>query len=139
MHALAVASALALRAPPPQLLSPTLPKVVAFDLDGCLWYPDMYMLWGGGAPFTVRDDGDLDDVRGQRTYLLGDVRRIMHELHSAEEWQGVTVAVASCTDEPAWARECMRLFEVGPSGSGVSLQQCDRNRALDIMRVQSEK
>ena len=55
----------------------TLPKAVVFDLDGCLWYPDMYMLWGGGAPFRVRSDGDLDDddpdgdgnAGGTRSYL----------------------------------------------------------------------
>lgn len=29
-----------------------LPKIVALDLDGTVWSPDMYMLWGGGAPFT---------------------------------------------------------------------------------------
>ena len=26
-----------------------LPKLVAFDLDGTIWSPDMYELWGGGA------------------------------------------------------------------------------------------
>ena len=32
-----------------------LPKVLAFDLDGCVWDPEMYELWGrGGAPFTPR-------------------------------------------------------------------------------------
>lgn len=29
-----------------------LPKLVAFDLDGTIWTPDMYML-DGGSPFTV--------------------------------------------------------------------------------------
>jgi hypothetical protein len=27
------------------------PKVVVFDLDACLWYPEMYMMSGG--PFHV--------------------------------------------------------------------------------------
>ena len=40
--------------------SASLPKAVVFDLDGCLWYPDMYMLWGGGAPFSIRNDRDLE-------------------------------------------------------------------------------
>ena len=32
-----------------------LPKVLAFDLDGCVWDPEMHELWGrGGAPFTPR-------------------------------------------------------------------------------------
>ena len=36
----------------------TLPKVLVFDLDGCVWYPEMYQLYGG-KPFTVKDDGNL--------------------------------------------------------------------------------
>ena len=55
------------------MLAEGLPKAVVFDLDGCLWSPDMYMLWGGGAPFSLRSDGDLDDSRGTRVHLLGDV------------------------------------------------------------------
>uniref|UniRef100_A0A7S3B824 FCP1 homology domain-containing protein n=1 Tax=Haptolina ericina TaxID=156174 RepID=A0A7S3B824_9EUKA len=108
----------------------------------------MYMLWGGGgerivclkpwvrtlsdeskpslmsAPFRVRADGDLDDRSGKRVSLLGDVRRVLYELKTETEWEGVVVAVASCTDEPAWARECMRKFEVGPVGSGTCLDDC---------------
>ena len=26
------------------------PKVIVFDLDGCVWWPEMYMLWGIGEP-----------------------------------------------------------------------------------------
>ena len=83
------------------------PKAVVFDLDGCLWAPDMYMLWGGGAPFTVRSDGDLDDSSGRRVYLLGCVRDLLFELKTDPKWEGAIVAVASCTDEPFWAQECM--------------------------------
>ncbi|KAL1504426.1 hypothetical protein AB1Y20_010832 [Prymnesium parvum] len=114
----------AARSAPPVALDASLPKVVVFDLDGCLWSPDMYMLWGGGAPFTPRADGDLSDASGRRVHLLGDVRRILFELKAEERWQGVVVAVASRTDEPAWARECMQKFEVGPRGSGVFLADC---------------
>jgi len=64
------------------------------------------------------------DQYGKRVYLLGDVRRILYELKTAAAWSDTLTAVASCTDEPAWARECMDKFEVGPSGSEVSLAQC---------------
>jgi magnesium-dependent phosphatase-1 len=47
------------------------PKVVVFDLDGCVWYPEMYMLWGGGAPFKTQSNGDLKDRAGQKCYLMG--------------------------------------------------------------------
>lgn len=100
------------------------PRAVVFDLDGCLWYPDMYMLWGGGAPFSVRSDGDLDDSYGKRVYLLGAVRQLLYALKVEPEWEATTVAVASCTDEPDWAQECMRKFEVGPVGSGVFIKDC---------------
>ena len=89
-----------------------LPKAVVFDLDGCLWYPDMYMLWGGGAPFKEAKDGALLDARGQRVTMLGAVPQVLHELKTDPRWKGTVVAVASCTDEPDWAQECMRKFRV---------------------------
>jgi hypothetical protein len=50
-----------------------LPGLIAFDLDGTVWSPDMYMLWGGGAPFARVGDGRaaLRDRKGQRVSLLG--------------------------------------------------------------------
>lgn len=94
-------------------MAATPPKAVVFDLDGCLWYPDMYMLWGGGAPFTAGADGDLVDTRGQRVYMLGAVPQILLELKTDPKWKDTTVAVASCTDEPDWAQACMRQFSIG--------------------------
>ena len=113
----------------------TLPKAVVFDLDGCLWYPDMYMLWsGGGPPFAVRDDRDLDSVSGTRVYLLGDVRNILYALKTDPFYSDVAVGIASCTDEPGWARECLQKFEVGPAGSGVMLGDCVRPDMIEIFK-----
>ena len=70
--------------------------------------------------FSQREDGDLTDSRGQRVVLMADVREIMRALHSDERFAGARVAVASCCDEPAWARECMSKFVVAPD---VTLQQ----------------
>ena len=54
--------------------SATRPAAIIFDLDGCLWYPDMYMLWGGGAPFSKAAAGtDLTDVRGAKVRMIGAV------------------------------------------------------------------
>ena len=34
------------------MLKKMLPKILVFDLDGCVWWPEMYHLWGGGgSPF----------------------------------------------------------------------------------------
>ena len=76
-----------------------MPRAVVWDLDGCVWDPEMYQLWGGGAPFTKKKDGDLIDARGTNVRLLGDVRSIMAELKSDPRWRHTAVACASCCDE----------------------------------------
>ncbi|GMH59216.1 hypothetical protein TrRE_jg5667, partial [Triparma retinervis] len=90
---------------------PSLPKVVAFDLDGTIWTPDMYQLWGGGAPFSVEGPELLKDCTGQKVSLLGISGGILDELKTSEDWGGVKVAWVSCTDEPSWADECMKKFK----------------------------
>ena len=87
-----------------------LPKLVAFDLDGTIWSPDMYQLWGGGAPFTPKSTHpicQLADKSNQSVRLLGDIQQILDELKE----QGVIISWVSCTDEPRWANECLDLFE----------------------------
>lgn len=90
-----------------------LPKVVVFDLDGCVWDPEMYELWGsGGAPFKLRSDGNLSDRSGTIVRLLGDVKNIMKEFKTDDKWSDSIIAVASSCDEPTWARECIKKFPV---------------------------
>jgi len=71
------------------------------------------MLWGGGAPFRVGPDDGLVDRRGQSVRMLGAVPEVLRELKTDPKWEGTVVAVASCTDEPAWAQECMAMFDIG--------------------------
>ena len=87
-----------------------------FDLDGCLWAPDMYMLWGGGAPFREGKSGELFDCSGSKVVLLGAVPEIMYALKTDSKWKDTLCAVASCTDEPGWADECMQKFNLGIFG-----------------------
>ena len=94
--------------------SATRPAAIIFDLDGCLWYPDMYMLWGGGAPFSKAAAGtDLTDVRGAKVRMIGAVPEVLRELKTDPAWINTVVGVASCTDEPEWAQECMQKFDIG--------------------------
>ena len=88
--------------------SKPLPRALVFDLDGCLWAPEMYELWGrGGAPFTLTKNGNLKDRGGEEVGLLGDVRNIMLELKTDEKWKDTVIGVASTCDEPSWAQECI--------------------------------
>lgn len=93
-----------------------MPKLIVFDLDGCVWEPEMYELWGGGAPFSYNPkNGDLIDSRQRGVYLLGDVRDIMYQIKTGEEFKDSIIAIASSCDEPSWADECLRKFRIGPN------------------------
>jgi magnesium-dependent phosphatase 1 len=95
-----------------------MPKIVVFDLDGCLWRPEMYELLyfsgGAGAPFTPseHDDNILLTRKGEKVYLLGNVRDVMTELYTDKQWVGVQVGISSRTDQPSWARELLQKFKV---------------------------
>jgi hypothetical protein len=54
-----------------RLLARMLPRCLVFDLDGCVWDPEMYELWGGGgAPFKPNKDGTLSDKAGPSGFWL---------------------------------------------------------------------
>ena len=82
-------------------------------------YPDMYMLWGGGAPFESVADDTLLDTNMRKVVLLGAVPDILLELHSSPEWEGTVIGVASRTDEPFWAQECMRKFRLSDGKTSI--------------------
>ena len=137
------------------------PKVIAWDLDGCVWDPEMYQLWGGGSPFNVAPGstpvslsralpqstvygctagkgGDLVDNGGTNVRLLGDVRNIMRELKTDPQWANTIVACASCCDEPAWARECIQKFELGDGlvlGDVISIEEIYKGNKVRVLTV----
>ena len=82
----------------------------------------MYMLWGGGAPFTqdsTKPNNTLTDSNGTGVRMLGDVAACWAECHTRmQKGEPLVVGVASRSDEPSWARECLRKFYVK---EGVSM------------------
>lgn len=104
-------------------------KLVAFDLDGTIWTPDMYQLWGGGAPFQHASNGcDLIDSAGTSVRLLGISSQILHELKTELSLHDVKVAWVSCTDEPDWAVECLAKFRTHPGNVPL-------NRIADSVQI----
>lgn len=96
-------------------VAPRPTPMIVFDLDACCWLPEMYQLWGQEAsPFSkTSDPAVLKTARGTPVRLIGDVRNIWQRLNA----DGVTVAVASRSDEPDWARECLRKFTIDDAGT----------------------
>lgn len=84
------------------------PKIVAFDLDGTLWFPEMYML-SGGAPFR-RDaaTGAVFDAAGERLRLLHQTLDVFTELATDERFADTEVAYVSRTEYPEWALPALK-------------------------------
>ncbi|CAE8639572.1 unnamed protein product, partial [Polarella glacialis] len=53
--------------------------------------------------------------------LLGDVPAVWSAIRNDPRFQGSQIAVASCCDEPAWARELLGLFQVE---DGAKMSTC---------------
>jgi hypothetical protein len=60
---------------------------------------------------------ELSDRSGQSVRLLGKAGQILHSLRHESQWveRETIVAWVSCTDEPAWADECLRKFKSTPT------------------------
>ncbi|CAJ1935261.1 unnamed protein product [Cylindrotheca closterium] len=108
------------------------PKMIVFDLDGCLWKPEMYELswYGKGSPFKSdgNNKGNLISASGDKVHLLGNVRTIFSELYSNNNnnnnktnnrhpqeslsTAAPLVGISSRTDEPDWALELLEKFRL---------------------------
>lgn len=95
------------------------PRLIVFDLDGCLWKPEMYELaWRGmnHAPFdyiNIRDKTRMKSQLNSVVQLIGDVAVIIDELVLDRT---VQLAISSRCDEPMWARELLGKMTLPVSG-----------------------
>lgn len=119
-----------------------LPKLIVFDLDDCLWTPEMHEL--SGMP-TIAVEGPLDPNdnnsklgtvgmkvpsrrrgRGGRGFdwggysnddeeiveLYPGARLVLRELATNPKYSGVKIAVASSSLEPSFSRACISGIEI---------------------------
>lgn len=102
------------------------PKVVVLDLDGTIWTPEMYELWGGGgAPFSIESNDELRDKAGTRVRLYDGVALAVRDSIRASAILGV----ASTTDEPKWAIECMSKFVIEMDETRYTLHELFRHNS----------
>ena len=108
----------------PKTLLSAMPKAIIFDLDGCLWRPEMYeLLWysrGKGSPFRQdpQNPEHLLSVANEPVYLLGDVREVLTEIYNVNDYKDVKIGISSRTDEPNWARELLSKFTIESEKGG---------------------
>lgn len=90
---------------------PQRPKLIVFDLDFTVWYPEMYEL--AGAPFKkCKNTGRVTDSANEQVQMFTDMHQILHILKTNPEFQDVKISVASSTNYPKWAETCMKLLDV---------------------------
>lgn len=94
------------RLEPPPAGAP-LPKLVVFDLDDTVWFPELYMM--NGAPWSVDELGRVTDVSGEELRIYPAAREAIAMLSTHEAFAETKVAVASRTNRAQWAYAAMEL------------------------------
>eukprot|EP01061_Rhynchopus_euleeides_P018049 TRINITY_DN29887_c0_g1_i1.p1 TRINITY_DN29887_c0_g1~~TRINITY_DN29887_c0_g1_i1.p1 ORF type:complete len:185 (+),score=77.17 TRINITY_DN29887_c0_g1_i1:58-612(+) len=100
------------------------PKMIVFDLDACLWDPEVYLL--DGTP-NKPIEGDLGN--GRRGIVAASDGRQQVQLHpgalyALQQLRGnpdVKVAAASTSLNPSYSHAALNLLEVEP---GVKIMSC---------------
>mmetsp|Transcript_345 Transcript_345/g.1010 ORF Transcript_345/g.1010 Transcript_345/m.1010 type:complete len:299 (-) Transcript_345:192-1088(-) len=103
-----------------------LPTMIVFDLDDCLWHPEMHELPGyPDIPVT----GDLDPSspgreigivgmqvprRRDTVRLYEGARLALRELAVDPQYEGILLAAASSSLEPSYSHACLEGIEVVP-------------------------
>lgn len=98
-----------------QAVRRTLPKLIVFDLDACLWSPEMFEL--SSAP--TKYDSKAGGVKaGHETVtLFPGAAAVLRTILTNDTFSSVKIAVASSTTEPAYAKRCLEELPLDPSGA----------------------
>jgi magnesium-dependent phosphatase 1 len=92
--------------------APRLPRLLVFDLDACLWHPEMYELAAAPTKYNSSLQGVAagdDTVR-----LYPGAAAVLRRLLVDPTFSTVKVAVASSTTEPAHAARCLEQLPIDP-------------------------
>ena len=82
-------------------MSQDVPKLIIFDLDDTVWYPELYMMCG--APWTRDELGRVTDVCDEELSIYPAAREAIAMILRHEAFAGTRVAVASRTNRGRWA------------------------------------
>ena len=115
---------------------PHLPSLIVFDLDDCLWTPEMHELYdcprkpvrgilNPHKPKSEQKEGivALANSSGQTVRIYEGGRRALYELATDPKYKGVQIAVASTSLEPSYSYACLEGIEVLPGKTIMDLLQ----------------
>jgi magnesium-dependent phosphatase 1 len=103
--------------------------MIVFDLDDCLWSPEMYTLYnkpskpisGNLNPEVSKEESDEVGTIGMQVpgggptvKLFDGARRALREIALDPKYKGVIVAAASSSEEPTYSHSCLEGIEVLP-------------------------
>ena len=116
--------------------NPSLPTMIVFDLDDCLWQPEMHELYGkptkaergvlnSHMPKESHVEGvvGLSNQAGQTVTLYNGARRVLYELATNPDYRDVIIAVASTSLEPTYSHACLDGIEILPGKTMRNLIQ----------------
>jgi magnesium-dependent phosphatase 1 len=131
----------------PKKLAPSsrLPRLVVFDLDGCLWRPEVFeiLMNEDRAPFSINERDHvpgttLKTAKGKHTFeLLGDSRTILYELYCQERWYPTLVGISSRTDPPEWAHELLAQFSIYNDDNAKNKNNGKNNQEEEAIAIPS--
>mmetsp|Transcript_24261 Transcript_24261/g.48258 ORF Transcript_24261/g.48258 Transcript_24261/m.48258 type:complete len:189 (-) Transcript_24261:232-798(-) len=109
-----------------------LPQTIVFDLDDCLWSPEMYTLSSMPTspvtgPLHSSGVGVVGVKSGSSTVRLFPEALSVLQRVATGEYEGVTFALASSSEEPAYSNACLETLEVLP---GVKMSSLFPYRAI---------
>jgi magnesium-dependent phosphatase 1 len=101
-----------------------LPTMIVFDLDDCLWTPEMYTLRSKPS-IPVMGDLGLGNLEqgvvglkcphnGPTVRLFDGARKALRELATDPKYEGVVLGAASSSEEPTFSHACLENIEVLP-------------------------
>ncbi|GMI08967.1 hypothetical protein TrVE_jg11426 [Triparma verrucosa] len=101
-------------------MSASLPSTIIFDLDDCLWSPEMYTLRSIPSkpvkgPLGAHGEGviGMKCSSGETVKLFPAALKILQRIAS-NEFENVTFGVASSSEEPSYSRACLQGLEILP-------------------------
>lgn len=97
---------LEVRLDPPSLEQPV-PKLIVFDLDDTIWFPELYMM--AGAPWSCDRRGVVTDCANEELRVYPAAREAIAMIATHAAFAETKLAVASRTNRAQWAFAVMDL------------------------------